>query len=195
MALQQRVATQKAWKTKRKKQPLKMIWLTHPPEEVSAPLKAWLTHSHSLTQRLKSACDEFGVRILKEAWGSASTEEYTLLGSNSNERIQTREVHLCCNGTPWVYSKTLFPESALNDKKTKLLNLGEKPLGEVLFANPNTKRGPIGFKRLHKEDTLYQNALKNIDSNPDVLWARRSVFTIENKNLLVYEVFLPEFKA
>ena len=78
-----------------------------------------------------------------------------------------------------------MPKSSLTGYESQLLNLGDKPLGGFLFTHPNMSRGKMNAFSL-KHNPL---ALK---------WARRSVFYLHRKPILVTEAFtqpLPDSAA
>jgi len=85
-----------------------------------------------------------------------------------------REVELIGSETPVVNARSLIP---LTDDTKDILKIGSRPLGEILFNDPEIKRG-------HLEVGSFNNS-----------WARRSTFTISKTNLLVTEIFLESLYA
>ena len=71
-------------------------------------------------------------------------------------------------------------------------DLGNKPLGALLFTHPLVERQPLHYKALHAHHPLYRRATALLPDPPDRLWARRSLFYLHQAPLLVTEVFLPE---
>lgn len=165
------------------------IWQTHLPPTINPALKDWLTDRESMTTRLKSTCNKFSVDLIKEYVDRTDQVQCDLLAITKNEQVKFREVYLCCDNKPMLFAESLFPQSTL-DKINALDTLKNKPIGEVLFADTSTKRGPIEFKKLNLDDDLYKKASQKIIIEQDTLWARRSVFTIQNRHLLIAEVFL-----
>jgi chorismate--pyruvate lyase len=53
------------------------------------------------------------------------------------------------------------------------------------------ERGEVEVARLTAGDGLYQAASARLDDKPEVIWGRRSLFTLRGKPLLVNEIFLP----
>jgi chorismate--pyruvate lyase len=85
-----------------------------------------------------------------------------------------REVELMGSERPVVNARSLIP---LTDDTKDILKIGSRPLGEILFNDPEIKRG-------HLEVGSFNNS-----------WARRSTFTISKTNLLVTEIFLESLYA
>ncbi len=160
---------------------------------VPADIEGWLRDTGSLTARLKSVCKEsFRVRLLRQEWGRPLYSEQRLLGMNMGEIAIVREVELICDGTPWVFARTLIPARSLRGPARRLSMLGEKPLGEVLFADPRMTRGTTEIARLSKQHRLYDVATKGQAWKRNEIWGRRTLFHLAGHPLLVNEIFLPE---
>ena len=75
---------------------------------------------------------------------------------------------------PVVFARSVIPQT---QDTNAILKIGSRPLGEILFNDPNIKRG-------HLEVGDFNN-----------VWARRSTFTIGVTKLLVTEIFLETLYA
>jgi len=146
---------------------------------IPADWRSSLFSTGSLTAELiRVAKGDFHVEVLAQGWRKLSAGEAQLLGlATRNQTAWTRDVALCVNGSPWVYARTCIPASTLTGAEKRLLNLGNKPLGAYLFQHPAMKRGKMTAARIG------DNAL-------GIRWARRSVFFLYNKPLLVSEAFV-----
>jgi chorismate--pyruvate lyase len=102
-----------------------------------------------------------------------------------------RDVELLCDHTPWVFARTLIPISSLKGAARRLTQLGEKPLGAVLFSDPKVIRGATQVARLLPGQPLYETACRHLSDKPDHLWGRRTLFYVEKRPILVNEIFLP----
>lgn len=160
---------------------------------VPVDIEGWLRDTGSLTARLKSACKEsFRVRLLRQGWGRPLYSEQRLLGMNMGEIAIVREVELICDGTPWVFARTLIPARSLRGPARRLSMLGEKPLGEVLFADLRMTRGTTEMARLSRRHKLYAVATESLEQKTDEIWGRRTLFHLAGHPLLVNEIFLPD---
>jgi len=149
-----------------------------PRSMVSGPWRNWLLDAGSLTQNLKDlAPGRFSLQLLDRRFSSPSVSECNALGTMIRQQAYIREVALCVDEQPQIFARSIIPRSTLTGNERQLLNLNSKPLGEFLFAHKNMRRGPIEIK---------QGVL-----NGQKLWARRSLFFVNNKPLLVCEFFLP----
>ncbi len=158
---------------------------------VPSGIKQWLCDSGSLTARLKSHCpDGFRVRVLNQGWGRPLLSEQHFLGMRSGEMAIVREVELLCCDQPWVFARTLIPAQSLQGAARRLTFLGNRPLGEVLFADPNMQRGEVQMASITPRHRLFSRATQHLDGS-DQIWGRRSLFRLAEKPLLVNEIFLP----
>ena len=156
-------------------------------------LFAWLLDTGSLTQRLRRACaDRFRVHVLHQGWTRPSRDEARALRLRPGARAWTREVQLFCGEQPWVFARTLIPAKTLRGRGRRLTRLGAKPLGEVLFADPRVRRGPVEIARIPAGQRLHRRAFTGFVEPPATIWGRRSVFWIDDGPLLVCEFFLTD---
>ncbi len=173
-----------------------------PSEQLLAPialhLKDWLLDQGSLTARLKRNSTSFSVELLGQETQLCHASEANEF-IKADEPVLVREVLLYCDDIPQVFARSLIPLSSLTGEEQALANLGTQPLGQVLFNNPSLKRKQIELSVFDRSSCVAQLALavNKTDNNPndtmiDELWGRRSVFIVENKPLMVAEVFLPQ---
>lgn len=162
-------------------------------------LKSWLLDPNSLTARLKSHCHQFRVELLGQRIEICQKNEAVDL-IPVGDKILVREVLLFCDEKPQVFARSLLPLSSLTGAEQVLANLGTQSLGQVLFNNPSLERQtievaefdtahPVG--KLAKQLQLPSQKSSELSSSPENLWGRRSIFVLENKPLMVAEVFLP----
>ena len=161
--------------------------------ELPAGLGAWLFDPGSLTRRLRQACSGFfRVQVLGQTWARPLPSEAELLAVDHRRYVWTREVQLFCDTEPWVFARTVIPPVTLRGRGHRLQYLGDRPLGEVLFTDPRTRRGEVEIARITPAQRLHQRAFGKFAEAPTVIWGRRSLFRIDGRPLLVYEVFLPD---
>ena len=158
------------------------------PEEMSD----WLFDPGSLTARLIEVCSgRFHVQVLSQIWRTPQHNEIKRLGMRERQMSLIREVYLCCDDRPWVFARTVIPRKTLSGKQKHLADLGARPLGAVLFADPHMHRDEIEVACLQPREQLYHKAVATLATKPASVWGRRSVFYLNNKPLLVNEIFLP----
>jgi chorismate--pyruvate lyase len=141
------------------------------------PLRTWVIDRGSLTKRLIQACGgDFRVEPIRQYWGRASRSEAQILGINPRQQVYIREVALVCADNPWVYARTIIPRSTMTAQESQLKYLGNKSLGSLLFTHKKMRRGNIQITPLDNQS----------------LWARRSLFFLSDKPLLVSEFFISD---
>lgn len=169
-------------------------WKSTAVSPISDNLSQWLFESGSLTQKLKSHCREFSVKILAKSERMLTEDEMLLFGCEQ-QTVQVREVLLYCDEKPAVYAQSLMPLSQLPDSVVKLVKLGEKPLGEVIFNEPGMTRSEIEVCPFDGQSEVAVLSERIGLPVSHTLWGRRSCFHIDGYALLVCEVFLPGARA
>lgn len=150
----------------------------------------WLQHPGSLTARLKAhSHGAFSVQVLTQHWGRAEPMEAVALGIAPHAQVLIREVILKGHNQPWVWARSLLPESSLTGSLRRLRKLDNQPLGGWLFKQPSLQRDPLEISCYGIGDTR----LPAVFAPTQPLWGRRSVFYVQDKPILVGEVFLPDF--
>ena len=151
-------------------------------------MRRWLLDEGSLTTRLIAASEgDFRVRLIAQSWRRPLVDEARVLGLRHGERALVREVALECHGKPWVFARSVVPAATLRGELRHLRRFGSRSLGALLFARPGTVREDFELARIDPGDALLPAAL----GGSRVAWARRSVFRLRDRPLLVQEVFLP----
>ena len=138
------------------------------PEEVLF----WINDNTSLTQKLRNKYSRFEVKIIRQESSRLYTHELDFF--DRNENFVVREVLLIGNKKPVVFARSVIPISKDTDK---IIEVGNKPLGEILFNDPLIIRKEI--------------EVTNINGT----WGRRSIFNINQTKLLVSEFFLENIYA
>jgi len=160
---------------------------------LSAAWRNWLVDDSSLTRRLRCACSgQFRVELISQRMEKPMLSEARALARPPQEIALVRQVRLLCDERPWVFARTVIPLPSLRGRLRRLALLGTKPLGAVLFADPQMKRQPLELARITHRHRLYHMATSQEGgAYTDSLWGRRSVFRLQDKPLLVSEFFLP----
>ena len=156
---------------------------------IPEPLREIILDHHSLTQRLKQLHHQtFYVRVLCHDWQEPNAEEKHFLQC-ADQRASVREVLLYGSGNPVVFARSVLPQSSLMGENAELLTLDDKPLGEYIFNQPGLHRSHIEVASL---PACQFNQYLDFRYQDEVAWARRSLFYVRDKPILVCEVFLPE---
>ena len=159
--------------------------------EISTTLLNWLLDSGSLTMRLRANCQQFRVELLGQKIQACPDVEANDT-IKAGEQVLVREVLLYCDEKPQVFARSLLPLSSLTGAEQALANLGTQSLGQVLFNSPSLERQAIEVAEFDQNSSVAQLAKDLALKVENNLWGRRSIFVLENKPLMVAEVFLPE---
>jgi chorismate--pyruvate lyase len=160
-------------------------WSTYRrPNSLQAPRiwRQWLCDRGSLTKHLIAASEnQFRVEVQQQNWFFPTRSEAKTLGISYRQVALIREVKLIGKEQPLVFARTVIPASTLTGKQKQLSMLGNASLGSLLFNDPSMRRGKFQISRLKL-------------TSGEQVWARRSIFFLSGKPLLVCEVFLPALK-
>lgn len=169
------------------------LWLApvQIPAQLRPPSAVWrrLLDTGSLTATLIALSGgEFRVEVLHQTLESPSLHEQRRLGMSLRQLALVREVVLYGNNEPWVFARSVLPLSSLTGPLRHLRKQGNRPLGAFLFGQPHLRRSAIALASISRHHTYLPANLTGDKPN----WARRSVFSIGTKPLLVSEVFLDD---
>jgi chorismate--pyruvate lyase len=146
-----------------------------------AQLEPWLISQGSLTALLKSRCQAFRLELVTEHW--QALPDFLQQRWQQVEGLK-RDVILWCDDKACVYAQSWLPESTL-EQMQPLARLGAQPLGEYIFQHASLERGAIEVALLEP------GLLLPVVGRQQQLWARRSIFSVQQQPLLVQEIFLP----
>lgn len=167
----------------------------------------WLCLPTSMTKKFKKHCQRFTVRILYEGFAYGYPSEMRELALTKRQYVWIRETQLFGDGKLWMFARTAIPNTTLTGGELRLKFLGEHPLGHFLFTHHNMQRGPFEFAKVTANHHFYapsvfiedeiinafpQGGLQQRE-NPQVVLGRRSMFYLNNKPVLLTEVFARDF--
>jgi chorismate--pyruvate lyase len=154
----------------------------------------WLSDTGSLTQKIEQAIGQkLEVLVLRDCRQSLDSDESRYFHFKV-KHCRIREVLLCANGVPLVMARSIIPTMSSSGSNHEVLRLGTKPLGAVLFAKTrmHSRKKPLReIARLDKQSTLWKKCLQLYPRLPSASWARRTLYKLKGRPLLVSEVFLP----
>ena len=135
----------------------------------------------SLTCLLKEAPGAFSLELLFVGHRHLTAE--ARIGNEPVGNYLMREVYLSLEGKHCVFARSLL----LHGEKAwiNLIDCGDRPLGEHIFAIPGVRRSTFTFY------SLPPFFLPEIEQR---LIARQSLFNKEKQDLLLTECFLPNFE-
>lgn len=154
------------------------------------PVRSWLFEAGSLTARLRCACGPgFGVHLLRQGWDRPFRGEALALDLAAHRRALVREVLLHCDGRPLVLARTVMPPKVLHGEQCRLAQLGNRPLGELLFAYRGLSRNSLELALVEPSD--WRAPILEETGLEAAIWGRRSLYTVALGRILVCEFFLP----
>jgi len=157
-------------------------------QSISPALIPWLFDASSLTARMVDRCGkDFSVQVLSQNWQKIDSEESFAMSLPHAHSALVRQVLLCCGDKPLIYARTVIPAMTVQGAQRRYANMGNRPLGAMLFADRTMRREAVHVAKL----PISHIANQYVKNEKDV-WGRRSVFRVSGKPILVCEYFLPE---
>ncbi|MDR3490665.1 MAG: chorismate lyase [Gammaproteobacteria bacterium] len=157
---------------------------------VSPELIEWLSYPGSFMTRL----EDHGVVnpkiiVLNETSKRPELDEMQWLEMKPRVFARIREVLICSDAGKWMVARTVIPLATLTGREKQLAHLKTRSLGSVLFKDPTVERTEFEYACVKPGMSLYTKC-KAYENAPQY-WARRSLFYVKEKPLLLTEVFLP----
>lgn len=161
-------------------------------KKIPGYLRAELLDPSSTTKRFRQLGGvTFSVQVLAQGWEKVLLSERSLLKLRERNKALVREVLIYCSGQPWMFARCVFPATTLTGKNKFFQHvLDERPLGDLLYREPSLRRSEFELSLLQARKCKFakENVLPFLF---EPLWARRSIFFLHTKPILLTEVFLP----
>lgn len=159
---------------------------------VPQPVRRWLALRTSLTAALAARFgDEVRVCVLSERRARFLPSERAALRTAARVG-RIREVRLQIGAIGYVVARTAFPESTARAANRRLLRLGNRALGSLLFGSMRAPAATREFASLCPSSSLWQALRTHLPRTAAQLWARRAVHLFRGRPLVVTEIFLAE---
>ena len=137
-------------------------------------IRSWLLEKGPITKRIKKN-GTFKLHLIQDKLSFVKQEDKDFIDCKSNE-IKLREVILFCENEPIVFAQTIIPFETISNGFKKLGNLGNKPLGDILFE-----------KNIFTKDKVVYALFKN---ESGIYWGRKAKYLVKGFKFSVMEVFL-----
>lgn len=168
-------------------QPITQVNLNRIPSQ----LHDCLLYTGSLTRFLESWCrGHLALHLKNQSWQKPLLDESKTLEIDTGRYAFVREINFTCDDVPWVYGRSILPAATISGSERRLAYWGQRSLGSYLFSGKNIRRGRIEIARVNPGTVLHGLAMSSGGTTGTGIWARRSIFYIRDKPLLVVEVFL-----
>ena len=156
----------------------------------------WMLEPGSMTARLREfGGTSFHVNVVQHNWGTPRLSELSALHLPAGSAAIIREVELICHQQVCIFARSVYPAASMVEKNYILRHLGERPVGDLLYADAKLKRSEFALAQIRPGHTDYKHAITHLQQHPKHLWARRSVFIVNCRPVLISEVFLPTIYA
>ncbi|MEO4044598.1 chorismate lyase [Hoeflea sp. CAU 1731] len=153
----------------------------------------WVTECHSMTKTLEASYEgDVKVDLLSERLDETLPSERKILGENVEEG-RIREVILKIRDLPVLTARTVIPVETFDEMQKTFVELGTRPLGNVLFELKDVRRRTAEIAALDFDYPLLASVRERCNfSESDIpFWGRRNLFSLSGLPLLLTEIFLP----
>jgi chorismate--pyruvate lyase len=158
------------------------------------PLRPWLTHQHSLTDKLKSVACDVRLEVCRHEWGDPDLWDQQTL--QLSERALHREILMWAGGDTCWYARTIIPSSTYLTEELLFDRLKTQALGELIWNHPHIKRTAITPYAINKNALEYGFLTPRMHQDTHPLWARLSTLSVhEHHSFYLLEIFLPGLAA
>ena len=131
-------------------------------------IKSWLLEEGPITERIKSNGD-FELELVKDKVDFVRDDEKSFLG-NIGGKIKVREVFLRENNKPKVWARSCIPLKTIKGGLSSLGELGNKPLGDILFEKDVFIKDKVLYALFKKNSRLY--------------WGRKAKYMVKGLSLI-----------
>ena len=145
---------------------------------IPSNLNGLVVDKGSLTKSLINLSDDtFEVTVLSQKLTLPYFHEQKKLIKPLYHWSMVREVELKIHDEAVVFARSIIPLSLIKNKQNGLANLGQKPLGHLLFR--------YGQTHISKREYAY------LRTDKAAVYARRTPYQYQGSTILVSEFFLP----
>ncbi len=146
------------------------------------PLYSWLTHQHSLTDKLTACFPAVRLQVIQHTWkqaaGAADYLERKILMWAGLERC-------------W-FARTQIPAATYYAEEALFSRLSQQALGELIWHNPNIQRiklQPFSLTPLSPEYALLEDAMH--EQRCELLGRHSTLLAQQRYPFYLVEIFLP----
>ncbi len=150
-----------------------------------------LTEKGSLTGLIGRVMGRAPVlNCLSQGKAFANSMERELLQTESRVYSHIREITMGTNQQTWLFARSVIPLATLKGSARRLTNIGNMPLGKILFGRAhNAVRREMQVELINPPISLRDTFFIPEDF---LLWQRRSIFELDSGPLMISEIFLPD---
>lgn len=155
------------------------------------PLLPWVSCQDSLTDRLRAAAGDARLQLLKQCWEAPNWWDRQALQIES-ETVLHREIIMYAWDVPCWYARTIIPSTTYQADKDFFNRLKTESLGDLIFNQTKVTRVSLIHYPITKQSIEYYWLDIDMHDNEEVLWLRKSIFTIaDSKPFYLIETLLP----
>lgn len=159
--------------------------------DAPASLLPWLTHTQSLTEKLKHAAGETSMKVVSQGFKQDWWSQHVL--ELASAPVLQREIVMYAQGRACWYARTLIPNTTWQDNLALFAQLHHLSLGQLIF-NPehNISRSWLRHYAIDPGMIEFHWPQEELTAHAKQLWMRLSQFKIAAQHpFYLAEILLP----
>jgi chorismate lyase len=170
------------------------------PENLTDYAWNWLSRPYKLSEAFRRVATTLSVVVLSQAVSDILPDEAVYLKLEGRVKPFLRQAYISGDNNRFEYARVIVPPATYEKLFKQFDSLDANLIGEkMLYSHPGMKRSEFEYAAILSNDSRYMKALEGFSGEkPPILWARRSLFWLDELPLSVMEIFLPgipDFKA
>lgn len=155
-------------------------------------LKEWLSHPHSLTDKLQTIKGSTELEVLSQSWVKTSWWDVSLLHINDPFVFQ-REILMKSEGKVYWYARTIIPQQCYQLNSTFFNRLETESVRNLIFNDSRVQRlNKIDYP-VDSQCIEFHWVKRYLPEVKEPLWLRLAEYSFEGlASFYLVEVLLPE---
>lgn len=157
-------------------------------------IEPWLTHTLSLTEKLRTMTGQAHIELMRQGWERASWWDTRVLGVDVDLVFKRNIIMRSHNNACW-FATTIIPESTYDLEKPFFDRLEIGPLTPLVFNEPKVVRTGLFHYAIDAQCIEWYWALREGLSLESPSWVRLSTFRfLYSASFYLIEIMLPGLK-
>ena len=159
--------------------------------KLSATLEPWLTHPHSLTERLIMKAGHAHLNVLRQSWQATDWWDKQMF-QVQDSTVWHREIVMTASDEPCWYARTIIPRTTYEANEKTFDRLQKESLGKIIFNDSRIERLFLFHYPIDAKSIEYYWLNDMLHQHSKIVWVRLSAFSIDkNTPFYLVEIMLP----
>ena len=170
---------------------INMQWYEDPKcllsENIHPEFMDWLMLKSSTTTRIRQ---KYNLNLDVDLLSQGDVASWHPDKDNIAKNSWSRNTLLSVQGIPWMLASVVIPRSFHHKKSMqKIFQLGESPIGNLLYEKSNNERFDLRFGSISTPDL--QHIIGHTYCSNNILLVKSSLIKFDGADISIMEIFLP----